>query len=129
MISHVWAFLGESASHVTSIDDRVTCYSRGAHFSFYNYSKYFYNLHFSYQYKLFGENKKKINFNLLKNHTKLPYKDKFFDTAIVNWVYHHIDKKDLILITKELNRVALRRIIEEDVDGNFSMDLNYDFFF
>jgi len=73
------------------------------------------------------KNAKKINFTLLKKYKVLPFKDNYFDTAIVKWVFHHIDKEDQSVIVKEIRRVASRIIIEEDVYGPFLKDKNYYF--
>lgn len=53
----------------------------------------------------------------------IPYPDKIADTTIVKTVLHHIDKKNIFPILKELRRVSSRLIIEEDI-YNPSLNLN-----
>ncbi len=60
---------------------------------------------------------KHLPFRKMDSSTVIPYENNAADTAIVKTVFHHIDPSDMEKIMGELNRVAARIIVKEDMYG------------
>lgn len=60
-------------------------------------------------------NQSNFLFQKMNSMTKIPFPDNSFDSVLAITVLHHVDKKNLPLVIKELTRVAKRLIIVEDI--------------